>query len=510
MKLTIGYARVSTDQQAHDKALRDQMLRLKLSGADKVIVDIASRTNDSRVGLQEVIRLVEVGEISKVLVTRLDRLTASPALFERLSETLQRQEVKLIALDENVDIHSVDGEFAAGLQVYFGRREVKTIRLRILKAKETGRKHNRASSSVPWGYRNVDGKYKLDYTPFLCLLSDRPPDGREIVGRTKAQLGRDIVETFFTAGSLSKTVRDIHEKYGIWKSEHKEDEPKGKVLIFEEDFDYKPPKNTRAGLFRWSRDGIRNFLINPVLAGHTPYGLMEVKDGKRKEKPPSDWDIRYDTHPDERMMTDTEGQRIKEMIAANQQLGGWGTRNDPHPLTGLLFCLECGRAMRVGGTKKGKGNRRIVYYQCRGWVERACTARTMIKESDVEEPIISALTQKAVELAELTDCPQPPDQVEPPELQQLKAQLVGLEQLGTNPAFEAAKCDLKRQIANFHHSMSQQAEVENQNRELLLNVFRNRLYWETLLDFEKRTLYHSLVERVVIRNGKVAEVRLKV
>ena len=120
--------------QAYQKALQDQVYRLKAAGAEKVVADVASRTKDDRMGIQEVLRLAEAGELSKVLVTRLDRLTASPGLFEKLSETLQRQCVQLVALDENIDIHSVDGEFAAGLQIYFGRREVKTIRLRVLKA----------------------------------------------------------------------------------------------------------------------------------------------------------------------------------------------------------------------------------------------------------------------------------------------------------------------------------------------------------------------------------------
>lgn len=173
MGLVAGYARVSTAEQAHQRSLEDQVFRLKAAGAVRVYADVASRTKDDRSGLLKLVELVKTGEVSAVLVTRLDRITSSPGLFERISGVFQIQKVPLVALDERVDIHSVEGEFVAGLQVHFARREVKTIRLRVQTAKEVGRMKSRASSSIPWGYVNVEGKYELDHTPFLQQVAGK-------------------------------------------------------------------------------------------------------------------------------------------------------------------------------------------------------------------------------------------------------------------------------------------------------------------------------------------------
>ena len=61
----------------------------------------------------------------------------------------------------------------------------------------------------------------------------------------------------------------------------------------------------------------------------------------------------------------------------------------------------------------------------------------------------------------------------------------------------------------------QQATVKQQqsaNRVLLLllQVFGDRSYWHTLLDDDKREIYRILVERVVVKDGQVESVALKV
>lgn len=62
--LTIGYARVSTQEQAYLTALDHQVFRLLAAGASKVYADVASRTKDDRYSLLEIMRLVEAGRAS--------------------------------------------------------------------------------------------------------------------------------------------------------------------------------------------------------------------------------------------------------------------------------------------------------------------------------------------------------------------------------------------------------------------------------------------------------------
>jgi hypothetical protein len=77
-----------------------------------------------------------------------------------------------------------------------------------------------------------------------------------------------------------------------------------------------------------------------------------------------------------------------------------------------------------------------------------------------------------------------------------------------NPAITEAILDLKRQVENFRHTLVQKSEVRQENRELLMKTFGDRLYWQTLPDEEKRLIYRALVSRAIINDGLVKEVIL--
>jgi DNA invertase Pin-like site-specific DNA recombinase len=510
---SIGYARVSTAEQAYQVALSTQVFRLQQAGAVKVYADVASRTKDNRAALMEILSMVAAGEIKKVLITRIDRITSSPGLFERISQVFQKHGVVLEALDEHVDIYSVDGEFSAGLQVYFARREVRTIQLRVKKAIEAGRQNNKASNKAPWGYRSMEGRYELDHTPFLCLLEDRPPLGEEFSGRTKAELGRDIVDLFFQGGSLYEAIKLINSKYGIYKFKtEKETERSPQILVFEDGVtEFKPTINRRAGLFRWTQGGIRIYLLNPVLVGDTPYNTHnDLKaDGNRNRKPQEQWDIRYNTHPNQALMTRTEQSRIKNILTINQEVGCWsGSGATTFSMTGIIACADCGRTMKCEGLKITKNGNQLVYYQCKNYKEKACSNKRMVRLDCVEQHVIEAIAQRAAAIAEYASTP--PEYVEPPELQQLRSQLAGLEALGHNSAIEAAKAEMQSQIQALVVKLQQQQVVDGSLRQMLLDTFSDPLYWEGLLDDRKREIYRALVKRVTIRDGAVVEVELRV
>jgi hypothetical protein len=125
----------------------------------------------------------------------------------------------------------------------------------------------------------------------------------------------------------------------------------------------------------------------------------------------------------------------------------------------------------------------------------------------VEQAVINALLAKAEAIAALASSEDPPS--EPLELQQLRSQLATLQAIpGNNPAINGAVLDLKRQIENFRHTLTQQSEVRQENQELLLRTLGNCSYWYTLPDEKKRAIYKALVLRVIVKDGLVKEVIL--
>ena len=79
----IGYARVSTDEQAREGVSLDQQVaRIRayslakgLDLSDVLVDDGVSGKTIDRPGLREVMRLCERGEVAHVVVLKLDRLT---------------------------------------------------------------------------------------------------------------------------------------------------------------------------------------------------------------------------------------------------------------------------------------------------------------------------------------------------------------------------------------------------------------------------------------------------
>ena len=97
--MRIGYARVSSRQQADTEALDQQIKRLEKAGAQKILYDIESGRKDTRKSFNQTIALAKNGVATEVIVTRLDRLGRNVISIHKTIETLQKAGVELTILD---------------------------------------------------------------------------------------------------------------------------------------------------------------------------------------------------------------------------------------------------------------------------------------------------------------------------------------------------------------------------------------------------------------------------
>lgn len=97
--MRVGYARVSTRQQADTEALDQQINRLEKAGAQKILYDIESGRKDTRKNFNQIINLAKNGVATEIVVTRLDRLGRNVISIHKTIETLQKAGVKLTILD---------------------------------------------------------------------------------------------------------------------------------------------------------------------------------------------------------------------------------------------------------------------------------------------------------------------------------------------------------------------------------------------------------------------------
>lgn len=484
----VGYARVSSKEQSENShALEQQIDRLKAAGATEIHSDEESGWKDrSRYGLEKVLELVRSRSCDEVVITRLDRLGRKGVTSFTIFDDFLQSGVTLRALDEPFDLTTASGRMIAGQLVVFAQfhsdQKAESVR--------HGWKHlrdRRVAMNPPFGYIKINDRHELDHNPFLCLL-----ETKEV--KSRAQIAREIVVAYLQQKSLRMALRVINERYGI------------QVFAHHNRVGSKLGGRIAREMFRFSPTGLQNWLTNPVLQGHTCY--LRNKQGKRQTK--SDWDIKYETHPDQRLISDDEAREIDSIVQHNRRVRGFGSTALKYPLSGLVFCAECRSACY---SMKGSRGRNMpgynYYFQCKNWRTRGCSQKSVVRMETAEQAVVDALVARSKAIAEFA-ADEPTEPTETVELKELRLQLAGLELIGYNQVIEEAKHKVRLQIENLTHQLRDASVVDSGNRELLIEVAGTIDFWHELEAERKRRFYQALVERVVVRNGKVERVILKV
>ena len=477
----IGYARVSSREQAEGRSIENQIALLKSAGAEEVLVDVESAysTKRDRPNFNKLMELVRSGLVSKVLVCTLDRLSRNEAVTFIAFEDFERSHCQLVSLEENFDLNTPDGRLQAGFTTLMARNYSARLSQKTKRGHKARRDRN-ASYFKLFGYQIEDERYKLDHTPFLCLLENKAELSR-------AAIASDIIEIFKASKSIRKTLHTLNTKYGLLSFSSK-------------------GKGNRAARdrFHFSIGGLHSWLTNPILRGHTAYNRSQQQHQHHKHL----WDMRYDTHQEDRLITDADYKELDNIFNWNKDHHGFNNESKViHPLSGLVYCGECGRSHRVMGSLSRDKITKIYYYQCQNYGVRACDQKTTIRHCLVEEIAIACLIQRAEQIADIAAAPL--EDSEPLELRELKNQLAALETLSYNVAIAQAKEQIKTQIRNIQYQSTKSSEVDNDLRALLITTFSDRLYFETLQPTEKRLIYRALIDQIIVKDGLVSFVQLK-
>jgi DNA invertase Pin-like site-specific DNA recombinase len=164
MSQTLAYVRVSTEDQvefspdAQTKRCRD-LARLRDLGPVTVLADEGwSGKNLERPAMRELLRLVQSGAVSHLLVWRWDRLSRDQGDFSHLVKTFGEQGVTVHSVNEgDLDLSSASGKMQIGVTgvfaQYYRDQIVENTKMAQRQAAESGRWQNHA----PTGYDMVNG-----------------------------------------------------------------------------------------------------------------------------------------------------------------------------------------------------------------------------------------------------------------------------------------------------------------------------------------------------------------
>ena len=333
MKYTALYLRVSTQEQAAEGySIDEQAERLKKYCAAmnwrsyKIYTDAGySGGNTNRPALQDLIKDVKDGKISKVVVYKLDRLSRSQKdTLNLIEDIFLKNGVDFVSMNENFDTATPFGRAMVGILAVFAQLEREQIKERVSMGREGRAKNGKfhGGGFAPVGYDYIDGELVINEFERLQIL--------------------EIYDRFLNGQSFNKILHDFDDmgyrhKYGIW-----------------------------------SYKNVRNALTNPLYLGKITYN-GETYDGTHQPI----IDI-------EKFEKAKEFLKIRSAEFENKNIT---SRFGATYFGGLIFCARCGA--RYGVTKNYRKNKNgdkmeFKYYSC---YSRRKQMRTMVKDPNCKNTI---------------------------------------------------------------------------------------------------------------------------
>jgi DNA invertase Pin-like site-specific DNA recombinase len=329
----IGYARVSKDDQAD--ALPAQVSRLNAAGCSRVITDIETGRSSDRDGLLELMAMVQAGEVSELLVTRVDRLGRDAAYTDALLAQCEARGVTVRALDGGaIETATPQGFLMARLQTGLAEMESRMLSMRLRRQFTVYRAEGRhLRRRKPFGYQNGPGH----------RLEPHPEHWGEAL-RVLRELRR--------LASFAAVARSMPQ-WCAWT-----------------------PAATN----------LQAWFVNPVIRGHIGHQLDRGSGkGWRRQ-----WgEIHYDQHP--ALISKQDWRELAALLQRpTNRFKAAGTTETRHGLTGLLRCASCGHLLRRN-TSNG-----VAWWRCR---HRLCDARGGAREDRILPVVVEACVAEARRLA---------------------------------------------------------------------------------------------------------------
>ena len=381
-KITALYERLSRDdfgkdddQQRESNSISNQKAMLEEFAARQGFTNIVHFTDDGisgtcfdRPGFLAMMKEVEAGNVEYLCIKDMSRMGRDYLKVGQIMEILRQRGVRLIAINDGVDSARGDDDFTPFRNImneYYARDTSRKIRSTFQSKGKSG-KH--LTGTVIYGYlwNEARDQWLVD------------PEAAEVVKRIFA-MTIDGYGPYQIASKLKEEKVLIPSAY---LARHGEGVNKNKTF---------------KDVYGWGSSTICNILEKREYLGHTINfkTRKHFKDKKSHYVPEDEWTIFENTHePIIDQETFDLVQKIRSKV--KRYPDGWG---EVAPLTGLLYCADCGGKMYVHRTNNGK---RISQYTCSQYskvpVGKLCTTQHRINE-DVVLSLVSELLKAIAEYA---------------------------------------------------------------------------------------------------------------
>lgn len=210
----LGYARVSSKEQALGTSLQDQQDALAAYATrqglrvSRFYVEAVSGIREKvekRLQMQALMRDVRAGDL--VLVDKVDRWSRDPEFTYRSVREILAAGASWYAVGEGIDAATPDGDSALSFRILFAREELKRIKSRLVGTRELHRdKGFWVEGVVPFGYRRPDVGPRN-----ILLVSEEEAEVVRRVFKLAIQ-GRSLGEIVKLVGLKLDRVKDMLDR----------------------------------------------------------------------------------------------------------------------------------------------------------------------------------------------------------------------------------------------------------------------------------------------------------
>ena len=381
-KITALYERLSRDdfgkdddQQRESNSISNQKAMLEEFAARQGFTNIVHFTDDGisgtcfdRPGFLAMMKEVEAGNVEYLCIKDMSRMGRDYLKVGQIMEILRQRGVRLIAINDGVDSARGDDDFTPFRNImneYYARDTSRKIRSTFQSKGKSG-KH--LTGTVIYGYlwNEARDQWLVD------------PEAADVVKRIFAM----TIEGYGPYQIASKLKEEKILIPSAYLARHGEGVNKNKTF---------------KDVYGWGSSTICNILEKREYLGHTINfkTRKHFKDKKSHYVPEDEWTIFENTHEP---IIDQQTFDLVQKIRGNVRRypDGWG---EAAPLTGLLYCADCGGKMYVHRTNNGK---RVSQYTCSQYskvpVGKLCTTQHRINE-DVVLSLVSEMLKAIAEYA---------------------------------------------------------------------------------------------------------------
>ena len=379
-KITALYERLSRDdfgkdddQQRESNSISNQKAMLEEFAARQGFTSIVHFTDDGisgtcfdRPGFLAMMKEVEAGNVEYLCIKDMSRMGRDYLKVGQIMEILRQRGVRLIAINDGVDSARGDDDFTPFRNImneYYARDTSRKIRSTFQSKGKSG-KH--LTGTVIYGYlwNEARDQWLVD------------PEAADVVKRIFA-MTIDGYGPYQIASKLKEEKILIPSAY---LAQHGEGVNKNKTF---------------KDVYGWGSSTICNILEKREYLGHTINfkTRKHFKDKKSHYVPEDEWTIFENTHEP---IIDQQTFDLVQKIRVNVRRypDGWG---EAAPLTGLLYCADCGGKMYVHRTNNGK---RISQYTCSQYTKVPCGTLCKTQHRINEDVVLSLVSEMLKAIAD--------------------------------------------------------------------------------------------------------------